>query len=142
ESGINAANLKIEITESCLMKDPEETRRRMTEIKERNPGIRIAIDDFGTGYSSLSYLKKLPVQTLKIDRSFVDDIVDDSDDRSITSSIISLAHNMGMDVVAEGAETSEQIEVLKSLGCERAQGYFYARPLPLEELKAWLNNRT
>ncbi len=119
---------------------------RMDEVKEKlesvnAQGVQLSIDDFGTGYSSLSYLKKLPVQTLKIDRSFIDEIVDDPDDRSITSSIISLAHNMGMEVVAEGTETAEQVEVLKTLGCENAQGYYYARPMPYDEFVAWVKAR-
>jgi diguanylate cyclase (GGDEF)-like protein/PAS domain S-box-containing protein len=138
-AGIEKTKVELEITESTLMEHVEEVMDKLLSINEN--GVRLSIDDFGTGYSSLSYLKKLPVQTLKIDRSFVDDIVNDSDDRSITSSIISLAHNMGMDVVAEGTETSEQVEVLKTMGCKRAQGYFYAKPMPFGELAAWLQER-
>lgn len=136
---IEKSKVEIEITESSLMEQVEEVMEKLYSINEY--GVKLSIDDFGTGYSSLSYLKKLPVQTLKIDRSFIDDIVDDADDRSITSSIISLAHNMGMEVVAEGTETLEQIEVLKELGCENAQGYYYAKPMPYDEFVAWLRNQ-
>jgi diguanylate cyclase (GGDEF)-like protein/PAS domain S-box-containing protein len=133
---IEKAKVEIEITESSLMQQVEEVMEKLKAINEY--GVKLSIDDFGTGYSSLSYLKKLPVQTLKIDRSFIDDIVNDADDRSITSSIISLAHNMGMEVVAEGTENLEQIAVLRELGCEKAQGYYYARPMPYNEFFAWI----
>ncbi len=136
---IDRTRVEIEITESSLMERVDEVKEKLESVNAQ--GVQLSIDDFGTGYSSLSYLKKLPVQTLKIDRSFIDEIVDDPDDRSITSSIISLAHNMGMEVVAEGTETAEQVEVLKTLGCENAQGYYYARPMPYDEFVAWVKAR-
>ena len=135
-TGIDKSKVELEITESALLNQVEEAMEKLNTLNEQ--GVKLSIDDFGTGYSSLSYLKKLPVQTLKIDRSFIDDIVTDGDDRSITSSIISLAHNMGMEVVAEGVETSEQVEVVKALGCEKVQGYFYAKPMPYDDFAAWL----
>ncbi|MBN2825121.1 MAG: EAL domain-containing protein, partial [Campylobacterales bacterium] len=97
--------------------------------------IDFEIDDFGTGYSSLSYLKKLPVSTVKIDKSFVRDIHYDEDDKMIVSAIISLAYSLKKGVVAEGAETKEHIDLLKEMGCKNVQGYYYAKPMPINELK-------
>lgn len=135
ESGIDAANLKIEITESCLMKDPDETRRRMTEIKERNPGIRIAIDDFGAGYSSLSYLSELPVDTLKIDQSFVMNLYTSRHNPKIVNTILALAYSLHLDVIAEGVETEAQLHYLSTKECGLFQGYYFAKPMPANEIE-------
>jgi EAL domain-containing protein (putative c-di-GMP-specific phosphodiesterase class I) len=121
-----ASALAVEVTESTLMVDPESTRNRLQRL--RDLGIRIAVDDFGTGYSSLAYLKHLPVDELKIDRSFVRDIHRDSTDRIIVESIIGLAHNLGLMVVAEGVEEAATSTYLRQLRCDEAQGYYFGRP--------------
>ncbi len=124
--------LEIELTESVVMADVEETVASLRRLREA--GVRIAVDDFGTGYSSLAYLKRFPVHVLKIDRSFVRDLPDDPDDRVIARSILSLGHNLGLDVVAEGAETRAQLELLRAEGCGAAQGYLFSPPVPAAEL--------
>lgn len=101
-------------------------------------GLKLSIDDFGTGFSSLSYLKRLPVGALKIDKSFVVDMDEDKDNAAIVHSVIDMAHHMGLKVVAEGVESREALNLLTGLGCELAQGYFIARPLPAAQLATWL----
>ncbi|MEA5510714.1 EAL domain-containing protein [Crocosphaera sp. UHCC 0190] len=124
-------NLKVEITESLLMENTTIATHLLTELKKRS--IDICLDDFGTGYSSLSYLHRFPVDTLKIDRSFVNCIGKPEEKLEIIQSIITLAHNLNMDVVAEGIETQAQLDYLRSLDCDLGQGYFFNRPLPPEE---------
>ena len=104
----------------------------------RRLGVRISIDDFGTGYSSLSYLKRLPIDQLKVDRSFIMDLPDDDDDRVITELIVSMAKQLKLEVVAEGVETEQQHQYLDSLGCDYAQGYLFARPLPPDEFMVFV----
>jgi PAS domain S-box-containing protein/diguanylate cyclase (GGDEF)-like protein len=128
--------IDLEITESLLMLDVEENIRKLRKLRER--GVLIAIDDFGTGYSSLSYLTKLPVQALKIDRSFVLAMSDDPDTMTLVQTIISLAHSLKLKVIAEGVESAEQSKLLRLLRCDEIQGYLFSRPLPFEQMTALL----
>jgi two-component system CheB/CheR fusion protein len=134
-ANISPKRLSIEITESSLM-DVETASRMLRKLHE--VGFRISVDDFGTGFSSLSYLKRFSVSELKIDRSFVDDIASDAEDRSITTAIIAMARELGLKTVAEGVETAAQHEVLKKLGCNIGQGYLYSPPLAGTQLQDWL----
>ncbi len=127
ECGFNEQYLILEITESAIMQDPEHSLMIITRLNDM--GIRLSVDDFGTGYSSLGYLKRLPVQQLKIDRSFVGDMEKDRDDTTIVRSTIDLAHNLGLETVAEGVEDSATLEALTVMNCDQAQGYLISRPL-------------
>ena len=127
EADLPPANLELELTESVIMDDTEETIGVMFALKAL--GVRFSIDDFGTGYSSLSYLRRLPIDTLKIDRSFVRNMSASSDDGSIVIAIVRLAHSLRLDVVAEGVETENDLALLKRLECDRAQGYLISRPV-------------
>ncbi len=130
--GLDPRCLEIELTESALMIDPE---RSSTALKLlRSMGISVAIDDFGTGYSSLSYLRRLPIDKLKIDRSFIRDLPTSPTDESIVRAIVSLAHSVGLQVVAEGVETPEQLECIRALHCDQWQGYYCCAPLPAAQL--------
>jgi diguanylate cyclase (GGDEF)-like protein/PAS domain S-box-containing protein len=122
--------LELELTESVLMKEAETAASALGNLKAF--GVQISMDDFGTGYSSLAYLKRFPLDVLKIDRTFIRDVTSDADDATITVAMINLAHSLGLRVVAEGVETSAQLEFLKEHGCDEMQGYFFSRPLPLE----------
>lgn len=128
--------LELEITEGVMMKNPEKAAQTLKKLS--GLGIKIAIDDFGTGHSSLTYLKRYPIDTLKIDKSFVDDITAETNDESIVLAIIAMAKSMGMDVIAEGVETIEQLEFLKTNNCNRVQGFFFSRPLPEKEIYQYL----
>ena len=128
--------LELEITESMIMADPNRAQTALARINAL--GVGLAIDDFGTGYSSLAYLKRLPVQTLKIDYSFIRGMIDNDQDQIIVNSTIHLAHNLGLKVVAEGVETEAIYERLQELGCDHAQGYYIARPMPAEKAEEWL----
>ena len=138
---LEAARLCLEITESAIMNDPEQSLGILTELQVM--GVQLSIDDFGTGYSSLSYLKRLPVAELKIDRSFVHDMIADNDNAMIVRSTIELAHNLGLATVAEGVETTEILAVLRDMQCDMAQGFLISRPLAEQEFldflasKAW-----
>jgi EAL domain-containing protein (putative c-di-GMP-specific phosphodiesterase class I) len=127
ESGMAGSSLKLEITESAIMKDPAAAADLLGRL--RSLGVRISIDDFGTGYSSLSYLRRFPIDTLKIDRSFVHRMESDSKDLEIVQTILTLAHNLAMDVVAEGVETHLQRDRLQTLGCEHGQGFYFSRSM-------------
>jgi len=128
--------LKLELTESVLLNDIEDTIRKMKALADI--GIQFSLDDFGTGYSSLQYLKQLPLSQLKIDKSFVDNIVADSDDQIIVRTIIAMAHSLGLSVIAEGVETKEQQQRLFNNGCTHYQGYLYSKPVPIEEFEVLL----
>ena len=130
--GLDPQSLIIELTESSMMKDPENSLKVLNRFSEN--GIRISIDDFGTGYSSLNYLKQLPVSELKIDKSFVLNMTKDKDDDSIVQSVIHLAHNFNMSVVAEGIENKNTYDALSNYGCDIAQGYYISRPIPIEDI--------
>lgn len=132
---VPASSLIVEITESAMMEDPKRASARLREL--RASGVRISVDDFGTGYSSLSNLKHLPVDEVKIDRSFVTHMVEDSEDDAIVASIVQLVQRLGMSVVAEGVETAEVLERLTELGCNTAQGYFMSKPLEAAALRTW-----
>jgi diguanylate cyclase len=133
---LDAGRLEIEITEDAVLTDPVRTTAILDELAAM--GVRLSIDDFGTGYSSLSYLKRLPIQQIKIDRSFVIGMATNEDDATIVRSTIDLGRNLGLDVVAEGVETEEVLKELRALGCTVAQGYYLSRPLPPDELGEWL----
>ena len=131
--------LDLEITESLIMDDVEGSITKLSALREM--GINIAIDDFGTGYSSLGYLARLPVNALKIDRSFIITMTKDADSMTIVSTIIALAHSLNMKVIAEGVETEEQSRLLKLLKCDEMQGYLFSKPLPMEQLTKMLQGR-
>lgn len=137
EAGANPQRLKLELTESLLVQNIEEVIAKMSALK--SAGIYFSLDDFGTGYSSLSYLKRLPLDQLKIDQSFVRDILSNTNDAIICKSTIVLAESMGLSVIAEGVETQEQRDVLANLGCHTYQGYWFSRPVPLEAFETLLD---
>jgi len=132
-TGANPRRLKLELTESLLVNDVEDTIEKMTTLKNR--GVGFSLDDFGTGYSSLSYLKRLPLDQLKIDQSFVRDLMTDANDASIARTVITLGHSLGLSVIAEGVETEDQKNFLAQQGCDAYQGYLLGRPMPLAEFE-------
>jgi EAL domain-containing protein (putative c-di-GMP-specific phosphodiesterase class I) len=135
-SGLPPAYLELEITESMIMQNAE----RAIEILQRfrDMGTLVSIDDFGTGYSSLGYLKQFPIDSLKIDRSFVRDVPQDGDDVAITQAIIAMAHSLHLKVIAEGVESEEQLAFLRGQGCDQIQGYLISAPLPADEFERLL----
>jgi diguanylate cyclase (GGDEF)-like protein len=135
---VSRQQINIELTESTLMINPEEAEATLKELSAR--GLTLSIDDYGVAYSSLSYLKKLPANILKIDRSFITDLTTNRGDLAIVSSTIVLAHKLGLTVVAEGVETKQQLEVLRSLGCDKVQGFLLAQPMPIDSLKQYISS--
>ncbi|MEA5477138.1 EAL domain-containing protein [Pseudanabaena galeata UHCC 0370] len=136
DTGIDPEHLELELTESIIMQNAEFTIQVLSQLQAI--GVKVAIDDFGTGYSSLSYLKHFPVNTLKIDRCFIQDITTDRHDATISLAIIDLAHSLSLQVIAEGVETAEQIQFLKENNCDQVQGYFFSPPLPAPEFEKML----
>ena len=135
-SGFDPRFLEIELTESVLVKNPESVVRTLKEIADM--GIGLAIDDFGTGYSSLSYLRMLPVRRLKIDQSFVRDMLNNQDAASIVRTIVQMAESLHLNVIAEGVEQPEQVEWLRHSGCSEAQGFWFARPMAAADFEAFV----
>jgi len=138
--GVAPTGIDLEITESLVMEDVEGNIRKLSEV--RALGMQIAIDDFGTGYSSLAYLAKLPVQALKIDRSFIITMLKDADTMTLVSTMLSLAHSLRLTVVAEGVDAEEQAKMLRLLRCDQMQGYLFSKPLPLEAMTALLRGQS
>jgi EAL domain-containing protein (putative c-di-GMP-specific phosphodiesterase class I) len=136
ETGIDPGLLEFEITETALMQHGGQTLETLGQIYRM--GIRLSIDDFGTGYSSLAYLKRFPVRKIKIDRAFVRELEASSEDQAIVAAIMALAGSLGLSVVAEGVETEGQLALLRRHGCEFAQGYLFARPVPAAQVPALL----
>jgi EAL domain-containing protein (putative c-di-GMP-specific phosphodiesterase class I) len=136
-AGVAPDWMTFEITESAIMADPAHALDILMRLHEM--GIRFSIDDFGTGYSSLTYLKKLPVETIKIDKSFVINMIKNKDDAVIVRLTIDLAHNLGLKVIAEGVENKDLWDQLAVMGCDEAQGYYMCRPAPSSELTRWLS---
>jgi EAL domain-containing protein (putative c-di-GMP-specific phosphodiesterase class I) len=136
ETNADTSCLELEITESTVMHNAQRAAALLAQLKEM--GIRVAIDDFGTGYSSLAYLKRFPIDSLKIDRSFVADVPGDSGNTAITQAIMAMAHSLGLKVIAEGVESEEQFAFLRAHGCEELQGYFFSKPVTAEEATAML----
>jgi diguanylate cyclase (GGDEF)-like protein len=132
ETSLPPQLLELEITESLLAQNVDDTLNVLKQI--RSQGVELAVDDFGTGYSSLSYLKRFPISKLKIDQSFVRDLLSDPDDRAIARAIVTLGHNLGMKVTAEGVESEEHLEILRLIGCDEIQGYLFGQPLPADAL--------
>jgi EAL domain-containing protein (putative c-di-GMP-specific phosphodiesterase class I) len=138
EHGLTGENFVFEITEGMLLNLSSNVSNELMVL--RNEGIQVSLDDFGTGYSSLSYLNKLDIDYLKIDKSFVCDITPESDNLVLCEAIISMSHKLGLKVIAEGVETEQQRDLLVKAHCDFAQGYFYSRPVPPEELEIWMKN--
>ena len=139
EAGVDPRTLEIEITEGTLMDDTKSARAVLTDLKKL--GIWLALDDFGTGYSSLGYLRQFPFDTLKIDRSFVSDLLTDEGCAAITGAIVAMAGRLHLNVVAEGVETEGQLECLRGLGCDQVQGFFFSKPLPVPDFEKWALGR-
>jgi EAL domain-containing protein (putative c-di-GMP-specific phosphodiesterase class I) len=139
ETGFPAERLELEITESAVMSDLSGAKRAVAEVKAL--GGRFALDDFGTGYSALSYLKHFPVDALKVDRTFVRDLPADRGDAAIVSAIVGLGHALGLRVVAEGVENAAQAALVRRLGCDEQQGYYYSQALPADEFEALVRTR-
>jgi len=136
KNNVEPDRLILEITESAMMQDPNMGLNLLNQLS--NIGVQISIDDYGTGYSSLAYLKRLPVKEMKIDRTFIKDMAIDEDDKLIVGTTIDMGHNFGLRVIAEGVEDGETVKLLKDMDCDQVQGYYYAHPMPVDELYDWM----
>ena len=136
ETDLPPRALEIEITENAVLAHPDRARAVLQTLSQA--GVRITIDDFGTGFSSLANLRQLPVQEIKIDRSFVRDMALDPDDHTVVRAVVDLAHRLGLTTVAEGVETQECLDQLREIGCDAAQGFLIARPMPAGDVERWL----
>lgn len=139
DTGVAPHNIGLEITESMLMSDINDAIRTLNELNAF--GIEVSIDDFGTGYSSLNYLKRFPIQKLKVDQSFVRDVILNQEDASIVSAVIAMAHSLQMKVVAEGVETKEQLDFLRERGCDFIQGYYFSKPVGFDDMEKKLTKK-
>jgi EAL domain-containing protein (putative c-di-GMP-specific phosphodiesterase class I) len=141
--GVPANRIELEVTESMVMQNAEQTTHVLNEL--RKLGVTLAIDDFGTGYSSLVYLKRLPIDTLKIDKEFIGDLTRDPDDQAITATVITMGHSLGLNVIAEGVESEQQLSYLREQGCDEFQGFWLSPPLDahrcLAFIRSWQPNR-
>lgn len=133
---LDAPNLELEITERLILDDSIETSHILKTLDKE--GVRLSVDDFGTGYSALGYLKSYPFDTLKIDKSFVQDVMKEAEDAALVKAIITMAHSLGLKVIAEGVEEREQLTFLENNDCDYAQGYFFSRPIPADDFSNWL----
>jgi len=138
ETGLAAEHLELELTETAIMPDAVEAIGILSELKCL--GVRLSLDDFGTGYSSLNYLRRFPLDSIKIDRSFILGVGESANDRAIVKTIVALASNLNMNVIAEGVESLVQADFLKQHGCHEMQGYYFARPLPASQVSELLAN--
>jgi EAL domain-containing protein (putative c-di-GMP-specific phosphodiesterase class I) len=138
ETGLAPVSLELEITEGSLLRDVDVTVTTLRRLKDL--GVRLAIDDFGTGYSALAYLKRLPIDVLKIDQSFVRALTTDPADATITEAIVQLASGLNLTTIAEGVETLEQLLLLGSYGCNRMQGFLFGKPVPAQVFERWLDD--
>jgi EAL domain-containing protein (putative c-di-GMP-specific phosphodiesterase class I) len=136
ETKLDPRLLELELTENILMHDIDQVIVQLRQLSDL--GVAISIDDFGTGFSSLSYVKRLPVDRLKIDQSFIRDVVSDTSDRAIVAAIVTLAHSLRMEVVAEGVETVEQLEYVRGAGCDAVQGYYCGRPMAAAQFEDFI----
>ena len=136
ETKLDPHLLELELTENILMHDIDEVIVQLQQLSDL--GVTISIDDFGTGFSSLSYVKRLPVDRLKIDQSFIRDVVSDTSDRAIVAAIVTLAHSLRMEVVAEGVETVEQLEYVRGAGCDAVQGYYCGKPMAATQFEEFI----
>ncbi len=140
ETGLDASRLELEITETCAMQNAENSVRALRELKRI--GVRIAVDDFGTGYSSLNYLKRFPLDSLKLDKSFVRDVTEDPADAAIAAAVVSIAETLGLTLIAVGIETEEQLAFFRTRGCPRGQGFLFGRPMAAGDFHDFLRKAT
>ena len=134
QDGISPSQIALEITDGVMLRDVEKSLQWLTAVN--GMGFRVYLDDFGTGYSSLSYPKMFPVNTLKADKSFVQDMQEGNNEHTLVGAIIAMGHSLGLDIVAEGVELKSHVTALQHMGCQYVQGYYYSRPLPAEEFSA------